>query len=104
MAILPINIEDILNGGSVEWERLEFKKGWNPLEILHTISAFANDMNNWGGGYIFIGIEEVDGRPLLPPCGLEPSKLDEIQKKLVELKDNIDEFGDVILRILGKLL
>lgn len=85
MAILPINIDDILHGGCVEWERLEFKKGWNPLDVLHTISAFANDINNWGGGYIFIGIEEVDGRPVLPPIGIPASQLDSIQKKLVEL-------------------
>jgi len=85
MAVLPINIDDILSGGSVEWERLEFKKGWNPLAVLHTTCAFANDINNLGGGYIFIGIEEVDGRPKLPPAGLQVSELDSIQKKLVEL-------------------
>lgn len=39
MAILPINIDDILSGGCVEWERLEFKKGWNPLDILQTEST-----------------------------------------------------------------
>ena len=27
---LPININDILHGKPVEWERLEFKAGWNP--------------------------------------------------------------------------
>ena len=26
---LPININDLLHGKSVEWERLEFKTGWN---------------------------------------------------------------------------
>ena len=41
MAVLPINFEDLLNGNSIEWERLEFKKGWNPLDVLHTMSAFA---------------------------------------------------------------
>ena len=65
---LPINIESLINGNIVEWERLEFKSGWNPNEIMHTITAFANDINNWGGGYIIIGIEEKNGRPLLPPC------------------------------------
>ena len=25
---LPINIDDILHGRTVEWERLEFKAGW----------------------------------------------------------------------------
>ena len=38
----------------MEWERLEYKAGWNPEEIIHTICAFANDINNWGGGYIRI--------------------------------------------------
>ena len=69
---LPINITDLVNGQSIEWERLEFKQGWNPEEIVHTMCAFANDINNWGGGYIIVGIEEKDGRPILPPAGLAP--------------------------------
>ena len=51
---LPINIHELLRGKSVEWERLEFKEGWNPLGMLHTICAFANDFHNLGGGYIVI--------------------------------------------------
>jgi len=43
---LPINIEQLFDGTTVEWERIEFKTGWNPNEILHTISAFANDISN----------------------------------------------------------
>ena len=58
MTALPINVEELLRGQIVEWERLEFKKGWNPEEIIHTICAFANDINNWGGGYLIVGIEE----------------------------------------------
>ena len=27
---LPVNIEQLIHGHTVEWERLEFKKGWNP--------------------------------------------------------------------------
>ena len=66
---LPIDHE-ILKGRLVERERLEFKKGWNPEAVLHTLCAFANDFHNWGGGYIFIGIEAKQGRPILPPDGL----------------------------------
>ena len=33
MTALPINIDELLKGQIVEWERLEFKKGWNPEEI-----------------------------------------------------------------------
>lgn len=46
---LPINIEELIHGQSIEWDRLEFKKGWNPEDTVHSICAFANDINNWGG-------------------------------------------------------
>ncbi|TFH43931.1 MAG: AAA family ATPase [ANME-2 cluster archaeon] len=82
---LPVNIEELINGRTVEWERIEFKKGWNPLPILHSICAFANDLNNWGGGYIIIGIKEHNGRPVLPPEGIEVSRVDSIQKNLLEM-------------------
>ena len=42
---LPISIDMLLHGKAVEWERLEFKAGWNPLDVLHTICAFANDFD-----------------------------------------------------------
>jgi ATP-dependent DNA helicase RecG len=50
---LPVNINQLISGKAVEWDRLEFKKGWNPEEIVHSLCAFANDINNWGGGYVF---------------------------------------------------
>ena len=34
---LPININELLTGTTVEWERLEFKEGWNPLDIIQSI-------------------------------------------------------------------
>ena len=82
---LPININDLVNGQAIEWERLEFKKGWNPEEIVHTICAFANDINNWGGGYIIVGIAENEGKPILPPTGLTPESLDKIQGEVLTL-------------------
>ena len=82
---LPINIRELLTGHTVEWERLEFKTGWNPEDIIHSVCAFANDINNWGGGYIVVGIAEQDGRPVLPPQGLPPEQLDKIQKELLNL-------------------
>jgi ATP-dependent DNA helicase RecG len=82
---LPININDLLHGKPVEWERLEFKAGWNPEAVLHTLCAFANDIHNMGGGYILIGIAEDKGRPVLPPVGLDPAQIDAIQKELLNL-------------------
>lgn len=82
---LPININDLLNGKPVEWERLEFKAGWNPEAVLHTLCAFANDIHNLGGGYILIGVAEHNGRPVLPPAGLDPAQIDTIQKELLNL-------------------
>jgi len=82
---LPINIDDLINGQTVEWERIEFKDGWNKESIIHSICAFANDINNWGGGYIVVGISEENGRPILPPSGLEPNQIDKIQKELLNI-------------------
>jgi ATP-dependent DNA helicase RecG len=39
-------IEELLNQGEIEWQRLEFKEGWNPESILRSICAFANDFNS----------------------------------------------------------
>lgn len=82
---LAINIEELINGRVIEWERLEFKKGWNPEDVIHSLCAFANDINNWGGGYIVVGIEENNGRPVLPPSGLNPDQIDRIQGELTGL-------------------
>ncbi len=82
---LPININELIHGSTVEWERIEFKEGWNPEVILHTICAFANDINNWGGGYLIIGIAEEDGRAILPPKGLVINELDKTQQALHQL-------------------
>jgi len=82
---LPINLNQLLHGSTVEWERIEFKEGWNPEIILHTICAFANDVNNWGGGYLIIGVAESNGRAILPPKGLDIEKLDGIQQELHQL-------------------
>jgi ATP-dependent DNA helicase RecG len=82
---LPISLDDILRGKAVEWERLEYKAGWNPEAVLHTMCAFANDFQNLGGGYIVIGVAETDGRPQLPPVGLAVASLDAIQKELLNL-------------------
>ncbi len=82
---LPININDLLTARTVEWERLEFKAGWNPKAVLHTMCAFANDFHNLGGGYIIIGVDEDNGRPILPPAGLSVRKIDPIQKEIVKL-------------------
>lgn len=82
---LPISIDDLLRGKSVEWERLEYKEGWNPEAVLHTICAFANDFHNLGGGYILVGVAEDNGRPVFPPKGIDPATIDDIQKEILNL-------------------
>lgn len=79
---LPVNIEDLLNKRKVEGNRIEFKKGWNPISIYHSICAFANDIYNIGGGYILVGVDEEDGIAQRPVEGVPLEKLDHIQKDL----------------------
>jgi ATP-dependent DNA helicase RecG len=86
---LPINIDELLHGNTVEWDRIELKKGWNPEDIIHTLCAYANDINNWDGGYVIIGVEEENGKAKLPPIGLQVQELDAIQKKLIELSHKL---------------
>ncbi|MEB2787273.1 KTSC domain-containing protein [Algoriphagus persicinus] len=86
---LPINIDELLHGNTVEWDRIELKKGWNPEDIIHTLCAYANDINNWDGGYVIIGVEEENGKAKLPPIGLHVQELDTIQKKLIELSHKV---------------
>lgn len=80
---LPVNIDDLIHQRKVERTRIEYKADWNPEPILHTITAFANDFDNMGGGYILIGVEEENGRPVLPLKGLDPDSLDGIQLDLL---------------------
>ncbi len=86
---LPTNIEDLVHGNTIEWERLEFKQGWNPEDVIHSMCAFANDLHNWGGGYIIVGIAEVNGQPVLPPAGLQQSQLDRIQGEIIGIANRI---------------
>ena len=67
---LPINIDDLINRRVVESARVEYKKNWNAEPIVHSICAFANDIDNWGGGYLIVGVEEEDGMPKFPVEGI----------------------------------
>jgi ATP-dependent DNA helicase RecG len=82
---LPINIDHLLRQRSIEGERIEYKAGWNPQSVLHAICAFANDFHNLGGGYVVLGVEEQNGRPILPPKGINLDAIDAIQKELLNL-------------------
>lgn len=80
---IPISIEKLINGSTIESNRIEFKASFNPNPVIHTICAFANDIDNIGGGYIVLGVEEKDGMPVFPVKGIEKNKIDGIMKELV---------------------
>lgn len=82
--ILPVNVQSLLEGSSVESQRIEFKASWDPNtigpQVLRTICAFANDYHNLNGGYVVLGVDETEGHAVLPPCGIAPTQLEEIQR------------------------
>ncbi|HQP71027.1 MAG TPA: putative DNA binding domain-containing protein [Clostridiales bacterium] len=80
---IPINIETLLAGKVVESERIEYKKGWNPAEIMRTVAAFANDFENLGSGYIVVGVEEINGMAKRPVFGFDSAKFDKVQKEMI---------------------
>lgn len=79
---IPTNIRTLLSGSVVEWARIEFKTTWDPEASLKTVTAFANDLDNWGGGYIVIGVREENGIPLKPYEGVPLDKIDSWQKDI----------------------
>lgn len=81
---IPVNIDDLINKRIVESNRIEFKADYNPEPILHSICAFANDIDNMGGGYIIVGVEEENGAPVFPIKGIAKERIDGILKKLRE--------------------
>jgi ATP-dependent DNA helicase RecG len=87
---LPININDLITNRIVESARIEYKANWNPEPIMHTICAFANDVDNWGGGYIVIGAVAQDGIPISPITGITKDSVDTINNELVGICNLIE--------------
>lgn len=75
---IPTNIKNILNNDIVESARVEFKEGFNPSSVIHTICAFINDIDNFYGGYIIIGINN-EGKVI----GFDKNKFDDLEKDLL---------------------
>ena len=89
---LHINIEDLLNGKAVESNRLNYKEGWNPDSIYRTICAFANDFEDTGGGYIVVGAKEENGHAVRPVIGINPQKIEPIEKEMVGFNNLIQPY------------
>lgn len=79
---IPVNIKELINQNVVESNRVEFKESYNPATIIRTICAFANDIDNIGGGYIVIGVKEENGHPVYPLKGVDINEIDNVLKKL----------------------
>jgi len=87
--ILPISIEDLLHARRIESSRIEFKKSWDGTtpsgtgaQVLKTICAFANDVQNLNGGYIVIGVDAPGGVAEFPPCGLAAEEIEQAQQRI----------------------
>jgi len=84
----PFVLDDLIHMRRFENNRVEFKSTWDQYirpAVLRSICAFSNDLLNLNGGYIVLGIEENEGRPVLPPKGLENLDIDKIQREVLGL-------------------
>ena len=83
MALL-FNIENLLNKQKIESNRIEFKKGWNPVTTYHSICAFANDFEDLGGGYIIVGVDtDENGVAKRPVVGVPEEQIDDILQDMI---------------------
>ena len=81
---IPVNIDQLIKERTVERCRIEYKEGWDPEPIIHTICAFANDYEGYCGGYVLVGVKAENGIPVLPVKGLLKEELDHIQGEVIE--------------------
>ncbi len=82
--LLPINCDDLLQRQGCEPTGVEFKASWDSkttgTQVMKTLCAFANDLQNLNGGYLIIGVAEENGQAVLPPQGLDAQTLENAQK------------------------
>ena len=55
---LPINIDELINQQVIESNRIEFKRDWDPTPIIHSICAFANDIDNVGAATLLSALKK----------------------------------------------
>ena len=79
---IPVNIDDLINHRVVESTRIEYKSDFNPAPIIRSICAFANDIDNWGGGYLVIGVRDEEGKPK-ELIGVSAEKIDAYLKDML---------------------
>ena len=84
------NIQKLLDRREHESSELEYYSGFNPRAVVRTICAFANDVENNGGGIIVIGVGDDDGRPKFPLRGVRPGEGRKIIRKLSEYLRTIE--------------
>lgn len=82
---------DLKELSSRESERVEWKENGDDKfivnSIVKTISAFANDISNFGGGYVVCGAKETKdefGFPKVEYTGLSSAKVKEIEGKVLQ--------------------
>ena len=87
---MPFNI-DLKELSQRENEKVEWKENGDDINIVasiaRTITAFANDIANFGGGYVVCGVKETKdeyGFPKLIYSGLSADKLKEIEGKVLQ--------------------
>lgn len=79
-----IEVEELLPGGSIEPERVEFAADWDPAttgpRVLRALCAFANDFSEANGGYVVLGVARGEERPRPPGRALTDSAIAAAQK------------------------
>ncbi|MCX6873651.1 MAG: putative DNA binding domain-containing protein [Verrucomicrobia bacterium] len=98
---------DLSQLASRESEQVEWKKNVADIDnVLRTISAFANDFQNLGGGYVVCGAEEVKdehGFPKVEFPGITSARFKEIENKvLADCRAKIDpELAPIVEELPG---
>ncbi len=86
---LPININALLYARTIESERIEYKSGWNPEAIMHTMWSFANDER------FFFQVE----------CAIHQEYLEQIQEDMRNnAQDTAHDTAHIVALVSDKIL
>lgn len=74
--------------------------GWDPEPIIHSICAFANDIDNFSDGYIFIGVEEENRKLKFPIARVDVYKKEQDIKRIIsengEYKHLLEKYNQIV--------
>ncbi len=92
-----MDVRSLIAGSAARMFSTEHVSRWDSESVLHTICAFANDLDAYGGGYIVVGVDYENGYPEV--VGLDRGAIDGMLKELVGMTNLIEPYYSPVTEV-----